>query len=113
MHIKALGFDLGVTPYDHDIPRVLEFPGSGPMNLTCGTGDNFVSSAEALECDVVDMRLMRSPRRVTWVVLILYRISTSLMGANEQAADQWLADCEREPVGFMNCSRKHRPEICF
>ncbi|MBF93581.1 MAG: hypothetical protein CMH58_00245 [Myxococcales bacterium] len=100
MHIKALGFDLGVTPYDHDIPRVLEFPSSGPMNLTCGTGDNFVSSAEALECDVVDMEAYAIAKAcyLGGVDFISYKYITD--GANEQAANQWLANCRKGASRF-------------
>ena len=38
MHVKELGFDFAVTPFEEDVPTVLEFSSSGGMNMTCGTG---------------------------------------------------------------------------
>jgi adenosylhomocysteine nucleosidase len=56
MDVTGLGVPLGVTPFE-EIPARLEFPRQFPQ-LTggvCGSGDSFVMSEIAMECDVMDM----------------------------------------------------------
>ena len=54
--VGALGFAPGVTPFD-ELPPMLEFPAcfDGLPEAVCGTGDSFATSAQRVECDVVDM----------------------------------------------------------
>ena len=54
--VGALGFAPGVTPFD-EYPPMLEFPAcfEGLPEAVCGTGDSFATSAQRVECDVVDM----------------------------------------------------------
>ncbi|MBX2833652.1 MAG: 5'-methylthioadenosine/S-adenosylhomocysteine nucleosidase [Micavibrio sp.] len=56
MDVRALGFELGQTPFSND-PVVVEYGtriDALPDGL-CGTGDNFDTSEEAGAYDVVDM----------------------------------------------------------
>ncbi len=50
MDARALGFELGQTPYEDDIEIDL-----GRDGLACGTGDSFVSGMPAMQTDLVDM----------------------------------------------------------
>ena len=50
MDARALGFELGQTPFEDNIEIDL-----GREGLTCGTGDNFVSGMPELQTDLVDM----------------------------------------------------------
>ena len=50
MDVRALGFALGQTPFEGD-GEIL----AGTGGLSCGTGDQFVSSPPELTSDLVDM----------------------------------------------------------
>ena len=53
----GLGFPLGHTPFEDDVPAEIEFSEYFP-DLThgvCGSGDRFEAHAEALSWDVIDM----------------------------------------------------------
>lgn len=56
MDVTGLGVPLGVTPFE-EIPARLEFPRLFPQlpGGECGSGDSFVMSEIAMECDVMDM----------------------------------------------------------
>ena len=101
MHVKELGFDFAVTPFEEDVPTVLEFSSSGGMNMTCGTGDNFVASSDELGCDVVDMEAYAIAKacHLAGVSFVSYKYITD--GANENAAEQWLANCKKGAAKFL------------
>ena len=101
MHIKELGFDFGITPFEEEVPRVLEFSEHGVMNLTCGTGDNFVASSVELGCDVVDMEAYAIAKACyrSHIDFIAYKYITD--GASEEAAVQWQANCQKGAQGFF------------
>tara|TARA_Y100000739_G_scaffold57519_1_gene47180 strand:- start:902 stop:1501 length:600 start_codon:yes stop_codon:yes gene_type:complete len=50
MDARALGFKIGVTPFEER--SVIDF---GRTGLSCSSGDNFVSSPPELKTDLVDM----------------------------------------------------------
>ena len=102
MHVKELGFDFAVTPFEEDVPAVLEFSSSGDMNMTCGTGDNFVASSDELGCDVVDMEAYAIAKacHLAGVDFVSYKYITD--GANENAAEQWLANCKKGAAKFYD-----------
>tara|TARA_Y100000590_G_C15542938_1_gene947721 strand:+ start:37 stop:621 length:585 start_codon:yes stop_codon:yes gene_type:complete len=50
MDARALGFELGETPFDPISSIQLNRPG-----LSCGTGDNFVTECQVMTVDLVDM----------------------------------------------------------
>ena len=57
MDVSGLGFPLGHTPFENEVPAELEFPEVFPNlpHATCGTGDRFEAHSEALLWDVIDM----------------------------------------------------------
>jgi adenosylhomocysteine nucleosidase len=57
MDVTGLGFALGHTPFETNVPAELEFPevfGELPHG-TCGTGDRFEAHTQALPWEVIDM----------------------------------------------------------
>ena len=50
MDVRGLGFALGQTPFEDNVP--IDF---GRQGLTCGTGDSFVTAQPELSTDLVDM----------------------------------------------------------
>lgn len=50
MDVRALGFDIGQTPFDTD-----HFIDLHTKGVSCGTGDQFVTALPALATDLVDM----------------------------------------------------------
>ena len=69
MDVTGMGFYRGQTPFENDIPIMLDFRNK-PLNpdysrehhintikrhLVCGSGDNFVDDGNNWMCDVVDM----------------------------------------------------------
>jgi adenosylhomocysteine nucleosidase len=57
MDVTGLGFSLGHTPFEDDVPAELEFPEyfrELPHGV-CGSGDRFEAHSEALAWDVIDM----------------------------------------------------------
>ena len=50
MDVRSLGFNVGETPFDDISDIHVERPG-----LSCGTGDNFVSSTQNIDTDLFDM----------------------------------------------------------
>ncbi len=101
MHVKELGFDFAVTPFEQDVPTVLEFSSSGGMNMTCGTGDNFVASSDELGCDVVDMEAYAIAKacHLAGVDFMSYKYITD--GAGEDAAAQWTENCKKGAAKFL------------
>jgi len=57
MDVTGLGFALGHTPFEDDVPAELEFAEYFPdlEHGVCGSGDRFEAHAEALAWDVIDM----------------------------------------------------------
>ena len=102
MHVKELGFDFAVTPFEEDVPTVLEFSSNGDMNMTCGTGDNFVASSDELGCDVVDMEAYAIAKacRLAGVDFVSYKYITD--GAGEDAAAQWTENCKKGAAKFYD-----------
>jgi len=102
MHIDALGFGYGITPFEEDIPRVIEFSSSGNMNMVCGTGDNFVAASDKLECDVVDMEAYAIAKscHLSSVDFVSYKYITD--GADENAANQWKENCAKGAIKFYD-----------
>lgn len=59
MDVTPLGFPMGKTPFEEEIPEVLEFSRKWDMSVmrdgSCGTGDNFAVAQPKVKCDIVDM----------------------------------------------------------
>ena len=59
MDARGLGFELGETPYENNIPMTITAPDHSintiNSQLICATGNNFVQSDIDIQADIVDM----------------------------------------------------------
>ncbi len=100
MNVEALGFNEGVTPYEDDIPMMIDFSQSDIINpltygLTCYTGDKFRTPSQYE--DVVDMEAY-AIAKVCYlhnVDFISYKYIT-----DDGSADDWISNCHKGTKQF-------------
>jgi adenosylhomocysteine nucleosidase len=107
MDVTGLGVPLGVTPFE-DIPARLEFPRLFPQlpGGECGSGDSFVMSDIAMECDVMDMEAYALAK-----VCLLERVAfTSVKyvtdGADHASGEDWKTNLKLAADQFLNLYRR-------
>ena len=84
MDVRSLGFNVGETPFD-DIGDIhLDRPG-----LSCGTGDNFVSSTQNIETDLFDMEAYAIAKFCLLNELDFYCYKFISDNADDEAAEDW------------------------
>ncbi len=86
MDVRALGFDLGQTPFETAIALDLDRPG-----LSCGTGDHFVSAPPELQTDLVDMEAYALAKICQQQKIDFYCYKFISDNADEDAATDWSA----------------------
>jgi adenosylhomocysteine nucleosidase len=102
MDVTGLGFAPGVTPFEHEPPR-LEFEEmfSNLPQGVCGSGDRFETGQPAVACDVIDMEayaLAKACRRAgTRFGCVKYVTD----GADHAAADDWQKNLPRAAAAFL------------
>lgn len=107
MDVTGLGVPLGVTPFEEDIPSRLEFP---PLfdhlqRGCCGSGDSFVMSAAALECDVVDMEGY-ALAKVCWRERVAFSsVKYVTDGADHASGQDWHSNLKRAADQFLALAR--------
>ena len=84
MDVRPLGFKIGETPYDKISDINLDRPG-----LSCGTGDNFVSSSQNIDTDLFDMESYAIAKFCLFNDLDFYCYKFVSDNANEEAAEDW------------------------
>jgi len=95
MDVTGLGFLRGETPFEKDVPAIIESTSEfNPIgrHATCGTGDNFVEDKSQYYGEVVDMEAY-ALAKVCYhynVPFISFKYITD--GADEQAHDDWEAN---------------------
>jgi adenosylhomocysteine nucleosidase len=105
MDVTGLGFMKGETPFEKDIPIVIEsdclFNPIG-RNATCGTGDNFAEDKSQYYGEVVDMEAYALAKVCQWydVPFVSFKYITD--GADEQAHEDWEANLSDGIVQFKN-----------
>ncbi len=115
MNVGALGYALGVTPYD-DAPPCLTF---APVfkhlpSAVCGSGDSFataVTGAEdaALEYAVVDMEAY-ALAKVCWYERAPFACAKYVSdGADHSAADDWQRNLHKAADEFLTLYRGVAP----
>jgi adenosylhomocysteine nucleosidase len=91
MDVRGLGFELGHTPFEDEVPPALEFPAVfGELaHATCGSGDRFEAHAEAIDFEVVDMEAYALAKvcRFEGVAFACAKFITD--GANGSAPGDW------------------------
>jgi adenosylhomocysteine nucleosidase len=106
MDVRALGFPLGVTPYD-DVPPRLRFD---PVftrlpAAVCGSGDSFAVSEVEVECDVVDMEAYALAKvcRLAGAQFACAKYVTD--GADGAAAADWQRNVHKAAEMFLTLYR--------
>ncbi len=105
MDVTGLGFMKGETPFEKDIPIVIEsncsFNPKG-RNATCGTGDNFAEDKSQYYGEVVDMEAYALSK-------VCHHFDTQFIsfkyitdGADEQAHEDWENNLANGIVEFKN-----------
>ena len=84
MDARAIGFELGQTPFEHDIEIDL-----GRDGLSCGTGDSFVNDMPELQTDLVDMESYVLAKICKQLELDFYCYKFISDNADEKAALDW------------------------
>ncbi len=105
MDVTGLGFMRGETPFEKDIPLMIEsdckFNPIG-RHATCGTGDNFAEDKSQYYGEVVDMEAYGLAKVCHHfkVPFISFKYITD--GADEQAHEDWEANLSDGIVQFKN-----------
>ena len=81
---RSLGFNVGETPFDDISDIHLDRPG-----LSCGTGDNFVSSNQNIETDLFDMEAYAIAKFCLLNELDFYCYKFISDNADDEAAEDW------------------------
>jgi adenosylhomocysteine nucleosidase len=106
MEVRALGFELGHTPYDSS-PAILEAePRFARLPKgSCGTGDSFAIAAAELSTDVVDMEAYALAKvcRSFGAPFACAKYVTD--GADHTAANDWQANVHKAAELFLELAR--------
>ena len=107
MDVAALGYDLGVTPFDQ-LPPMLEFAPrfTALTEAVCGTGDSFATRAHSIRCDVVDMEAYALAKacRVEGADFACAKYVSD--GADEHAARHWRENVAGAADAFVGLYRE-------
>ncbi|HEV7613270.1 MAG TPA: 5'-nucleosidase [Steroidobacteraceae bacterium] len=111
MNVSALGYGLGVTPYD-DAPPCLTF---APVfkqlpSAVCGSGDSFATAVTGtddagIDCSVVDMEAY-ALAKVCWHERAPFACAKYISdGADHSAADDWQRNLHKAADEFLRLYR--------
>jgi adenosylhomocysteine nucleosidase len=106
MDVRGLGFELGVTPYDEEPPRLTFDPVFTHLPAAlCGSGDSFATADIDMECAVIDMEayaLAKVCRRAKAKFACAKYVTD---GADHTAADDWQRNVHRAAEEFLGLFR--------
>jgi adenosylhomocysteine nucleosidase len=106
MDVRGLGFDLGVTPYDEEPPRLNFEPVFTHLPAAlCGSGDSFATADIDMQCTVIDMEayaLAKVCRRENARFACAKYVTD---GADQAAADDWQRNVHRAADEFLGLFR--------
>jgi adenosylhomocysteine nucleosidase len=112
MDVTGLGVPLGVTPFEESVPARLEFPRLFPSlpGGECGSGDSFVMSEIAMECDVMDMEGY-ALAKVCWLERVAFTaVKYVTDGADHASGQDWHANLKLAADRFLALYRSFRGE---
>nr|WP_298719623.1 hypothetical protein [uncultured Steroidobacter sp.] len=112
MDVTGLGVPLGVTPFEEAIPARLEFPRLFPElpGGECGSGDSFVMSEIAMECDVMEMEAY-ALAKVCWLERVAFTaVKYVTDGADQASGRDWHANLKLAADQFLLLYRRFRGE---
>lgn len=107
MDVTGLGVPLGVTPFEERIPARLEFPSvfSHLPRGVCGSGDSFVMTESAMECDAVDMEGY-ALAKVCWFERVAFSsVKFVTDGADHASAGDWQTNLKHAADRFLELYR--------
>lgn len=108
MDVTGLGVPLGVTPFEEEIPARLEFPPLFPRLTAgvCGSGDSFLMSEVAIECDVVDMEAY-ALAKVCWLERVAFTsVKYVTDGADHASGQDWHGNLKLAADQFLMLYRR-------
>jgi adenosylhomocysteine nucleosidase len=105
MDVRALGFALGVTPYD-EAPSRLSFDPMFPLPAAiCGSGDSFATADSDVDCAVVDMEAY-ALAKVCWNENAKFAcVKYVTDGADTSAANDWQRNVHKAAEEFLRLFR--------
>ena len=105
MNTTGLGFIKGQTPFEKDIPMILDFDHVqlNPINkkLRCGTGDNFVQTNEDTYSDVFDMEAYALAKVCFTYNIDFISFKYITDNANESSSKDWTENLADGVVDFQ------------
>ena len=106
MDVRALGFELGQTPYDIS-PAILESECRFEhlLKATCGTGDSFATAAAELITDVVDMEAYALAKVCHSFGAAFACAKYVTDGADHTASHDWQANVHKAAERFLALAR--------
>jgi len=114
MDVTGLGFPLGITPFEEDVPAELEFPQlfQHLPHGVCGTGDRFEAHSSALAWDLIDMEAYALAKVCFLEQVPFACVKYVTDGADGGAATDWQANltaAAREFVRIYQWLESQRP----
>lgn len=91
MDVSPLGFDVGVTPMDNDLPAAIDlmpYFADLPKGI-CGTGDSFETAKPKIACNLVDMEGYALAKVCHKLGVRLISVKYITDGANDTAHLDW------------------------
>jgi adenosylhomocysteine nucleosidase len=105
MDVRALGFALGVTPYD-DAPSHLDFaPVFNLPTAICGSGDSFATGHVEVDCEVLDMEAYALAKVCRHENARFACAKYVTDGADGAAADDWRRNVHKAAEEFLRLFR--------
>ena len=106
MDVTGLGFMRGETPFEDDIPLMLDFGITEFNNIgrraTCGSGDNFVEDKTNYYGEVVDMEAYALAKVCTLENIKFRCFKYVSDNADENAPSDWIENCKKGAKLFQN-----------
>jgi adenosylhomocysteine nucleosidase len=105
MDVRALGFALGVTPYDEAPSRLSFDPVFHLPAAICGSGDSFATTEVDADCAVLDMEAY-ALAKVCWRENAKFAcVKYVTDGADTSAADDWQRNVHKAAEEFLRLFR--------
>lgn len=105
MDVRALGFALGVTPYDEAPSRLSFDPLFTLPAAICGSGDSFATADSDVDCEVVDMEAY-ALAKVCWYENARFGcVKYVTDGADTSAANDWQRNVHKAAEEFLRLFR--------
>lgn len=105
MDVRALGFALGVTPYDEAPARLTFDPIFQLPAAVCGSGDSFATADSDVDCAVVDMEAY-ALAKVCWNENAKFAcVKYVTDGADTSAANDWQRNVHKAAEEFLRLFR--------